>query len=121
MSSELVVGSGALVFILITVVYVLGKKAIEKHERRHRTPSDEERLAAMAADRKCSEFDLFRLAGRQWQITAARVDDDFRTYLTRGQMPHYVRDFIRKNKPRTDGPDRDITSPGGDLPPSWSA
>ena len=115
------IGSGALVFILMAVIYVLGKKAIEKHERRSRTLSDEELLAAMAVDRKCSEFDLFRLAGRQWQVAALRVDNDFRDYLIRGQIPHYVRDFIRKNKPRDGDRDRNTSTPGGDLPSSWLA
>ena len=121
MGSDLVVGSGAAVFLLAAVVYVLGKKLIEKYERRNRTLTDEERLAAMAAETDCSEFDLFRQAGRQWQVAAGQIDDDFRHYLTRGHLPFYVRDFIRKNEPGTADRNRDITSPGGDLPPSWSA
>ena len=47
MVNDLAVGTGSLVFILMAVVYVLGKKLIEKHERRGQTPSDEERLAAL--------------------------------------------------------------------------
>ena len=121
MVNDLAVGTGSLVFILMAVVYVLGKKLIEKHERRGQTPSDEERLAAMAVKGKCSEFDLFRMAGRQWQVAETRVEEDFKAYLTRGRVPHYVRDYIRKNTPADEDRDHNINSPGGNLPPSWSA
>lgn len=121
MNSDMLAGSGAAVFLLAAVVYVIGRRLIEKYERRNRTLSDEERLAAMAAETDCSEFDLFRQAGRQWQVAATQIDEDFRRYLTRGRLPFYVRDFIRKNDLGSTDGNRDITRPGGDLPPSWSA
>ena len=121
MGSEQLFGSGALVFCLLAVVYVLGKKYIEKKEKSSRPETDEEVLAQIAAARKCSEHELFRLAGIEWQVSELQVQDDFKQYLTHGRLPHYVRDFIRKNRPRDDNDSEDISSPGGNLPASWSA
>ena len=121
MGSEELFGSGALVFCLLAVVYVLGKKYIEKKERINRPETDAEVLALIATTRNCSEHDIFRMAGNEWQVSANQVADDFRQYLTRGKMPHYVRDFIRKNRPDDDDGPEDISSPGGNLPASWSA
>ena len=121
MGSEGLFGSGALVFCLLAVVYVLGKKYIEQKEKNSRAESDEEILALIAAAGRCSEHDIFRLAGIEWQVSGNRVADDFRQYLTGGSLPHYVRDFIRKNRPDDDDGPEDISRPGGDLPASWSA
>lgn len=109
------------VFLLLAIVYVLGKKYIETHERRNRHVGDEEFLAGMAADRKCSEYDLFLLAAEDWQVSNARVEGDFKRYLMQGILPHYVRDFVRKNRCTDDGEKCEHLNPGGRLPTSWSA
>jgi hypothetical protein len=119
--SEQLFGSGALVFCLLTIVYVLVKKYIEKKEKSSRPETDEEVLASIATARKCSEHHIFQLAGIEWQVSVNQVEDDFKRYLTHGQLPHYVRDYIRKNRPDGDDGPKDITSPGGNLPASWSA
>lgn len=121
MGSEHLFGSGALVFCLLAIVYVLGKKYIEKKEKSSRPKTDEEVLALIATVHKCSEHHVFRLAGIEWQVGGNQVEDDFKRYLTRGQLPHYVRDYIRKNRPDDDDGPEDISSPGGNLPASWSA
>ena len=121
MGSEWLFGSGAIVFVLLTVVYVLGKKYIEEKEKSRRCETDEELLARIAAVRKCSEHDIFRLAGGEWRVSANQVQNDFRQYLTRGLLPHYVRDYIRKNKPGNGNGPENFSSPGGNLPASWSA
>ena len=121
MGSEHLFGSGALVFCLLAIVYVLGKKYIEKKERSGRPETDEEMLTLIATARNCSEHDIFQMAGIEWQVDGNQVADDFRQYLTRGRLPHYVRDYIRKNKPNDDDDPQDVASPGGNLPASWSA
>ena len=121
MIMDLFLKSETFVFLLLAIVYVLGKKSIETHERRHRRVGDEEFLAWMAADRKCSEYDLFLLAAGDWQVANARVEGDFKQYLMQGIVPHYVRDFVRKNRCSDDGEKCDHINPGGKLPASWSA
>ena len=121
MGSEQFFGSGALVFCLLAIAYVLGKRYIEKKEKHSRPETDEEMLTLIATARRCSEHDIFQLAGIEWQVGDHQVGEDFRKYLTRGLLPHYVRDYIRKNRPDDDNGPEDLSSPGGDLPASWSA
>jgi len=61
-----------------------------------RTVTDEEYLAHIARSRSTSEYDLFHVAAGTWHIAARQVEDDFKRYVTEGQMPHYVRDYVRR-------------------------
>jgi len=108
-------------FLILAIAYVLGKKVIEANEQRNRHVSDEEYLASMAANRKCSEYDLFLVAAERWHVTAPQVEDDFKRYLLQGILPHYVRDFVRKNRCADDVAKCQRLNPGGKLPASWSA
>ncbi len=58
--------------------------------------SDEEILAMEARAKSMSEYDVFQIAAQTWRISKMRVDDDFKDYLIRGFMPHYVRDYVRR-------------------------
>lgn len=110
-----------IVFTLLAIVYVLGRKYIERNERRTRLISDEEYLAYMATDTNCSEYDLFLLAAKKWQVSILQIEDDFKRYLIVGILPHYVRDFVRKNRSADEVEKNDKINPGGKLPASWSA
>ena len=62
-----------------------------------RTPiTDEERLAMLARRREISEHRLFHLAAAGWSLGGGRVEDDFRAYLKGDPIPHYVRDYLRR-------------------------
>ena len=108
-------------FSLLAIVYVLGRKYIERNERRRRLISDEEYLASMATGMNCSEYDLFLVAAKKWHVSILQIEDDFRRYLIAGILPHYVRDFVRKNRSADDVEKNDKINPGGKLPASWSA
>ena len=112
---------GTIAFLLLAIAYVLGKKVIETCERRNLQVSDEEYLASMAVNRKCSEYDLFLEAGESWQTGTSQVEDDFKQYLIQGILPHYVRDYVRKNRCADDVEKCHQINPGGKLPASWSA
>jgi hypothetical protein len=43
-----------------------------------------------------SEYDIFVEAAKLWTISIDRVEQDFKNYLTKDQIPHYVIDFLRK-------------------------
>jgi hypothetical protein len=83
--------------------------------------SDEEYLASMAVNRKCSEYALFLLAAEKWHVSTAQIEYDFKRYLIQEILPHYVRDFVRKNRSSGDAEKNDHINPGGNLPASWSA
>ena len=108
-------------FLLLAIIYVVGKRYIEAHDRRNRQISDEEYLASMAVSRKCSEYDLFLSAAERWHVSTSQVENDFKQYLIQGGLPHYVRDFVRKNRCADDLEKCNHINPGGKLPASWSA
>jgi hypothetical protein len=41
--------------------------------------------------------------------------------LKKSDLPHYVRDYVRKHRPEGNTTVRDVIDSGGNLPPSWSA
>ena len=45
-----------------------------------------------------SEYNIFAKSAENWPVNQAMVERDFRRYLSRQVVPHYVHDFIRKNK-----------------------
>ncbi|MEJ2164966.1 MAG: hypothetical protein P8X90_05520 [Desulfobacterales bacterium] len=49
-----------------------------------------------------SEYDVFCKSAEAWPVSKARIDQDFKRYLSDQSIPHYVTDFIRKNKEHID-------------------
>ena len=45
-----------------------------------------------------SEYDVFCKSAEEWPVSQARIDQDFKRYLIDQDVPHYVNDFVRKNK-----------------------
>jgi hypothetical protein len=108
-----------LVFLLCPVVYVLGKRICEKAAARKRVISDEEYLLHLARVNKCSEYDIFRTAGELWRIPQPVILQHFKAYLLKGLLPHYVRDYVRKNKLTRADLEKLIFNSGGIFTPSW--
>ena len=117
---ELLFQPETIAFVLLAIVYVIGKQYIEAKERRSRPLSDEAYLAMMAVENRCSEYDLFFKAARSWHIANDQTEHDFKRYLTHGNLPHYVRDFVRKNRIKINV-DQNTLNPGGTIPGTWSA
>jgi len=49
-----------------------------------------------------SEYDVFCKSAEEWPVSRARIDQDFKRYLIDQNVPHYVNDFVRKNKKHID-------------------
>ena len=63
----------------------------------NRTPlSDEERLWNHARNQGISEHEVFKRAADGWSLDSRTADADFKVYLQAGDLPHYVRDYLRK-------------------------
>ena len=60
--------------------------------------SDEEYLSFLARSRGASEYDLFRQAAATMHVTGDQIEQDFKDYLLYDRMPHYVRDYLRRQK-----------------------
>ncbi len=49
-----------------------------------------------------SEYEIFRKAAEQWPVSRRIIDRDFKDYLIHQHIPHYINDFIRKNRRHID-------------------
>ena len=49
-----------------------------------------------------SVYDTFCKSAEGWRVSAARIDRDFRIYLSSQKIPYYVKDFIRKSRKHID-------------------
>jgi hypothetical protein len=49
-----------------------------------------------------SAYDTFRISGEEWRVSADRIEQDFRMYLSSQNIPYYVKDFVRKGKKHID-------------------
>jgi hypothetical protein len=84
-------------FIVLTVAYFAFQAFTGKRFAERRIYSDDDYLSCLAMMRKCSAYDVFRLAGDVWSFSRSKVDFDFGSYLKGGRIPHYVATFARKN------------------------
>lgn len=84
---------------IIVVIGVLAAVHVwEKRSNRGRELTEEEMLFVLARSTETSEFDHFRLAAVDWNISIKRVEADFNRYLLQSTLPHYVRDYLRRVK-----------------------
>ena len=45
-----------------------------------------------------SAYETFRISAEEWQVSADRMDQDFKRYLSSQHVPFYVKDFVRKSQ-----------------------
>ena len=58
--------------------------------------SEEEMLSFLARSRGVSEYHIFHLAADPWSVGRTQVEEHFKRYLQDGDLPHYVRDYVRR-------------------------
>jgi len=49
-----------------------------------------------------TEYDLFCISAEEWSIPSERIDQDYKRYMIEQVMPHYAKDFARKNQTHLD-------------------
>lgn len=76
--------------VAVTIVLHIVEAKFRRHEK-----TDSEKLFDIARYMNCSEFDIFEMTGRRWNIPEKRREEDFREYLLYSEIPFYVRDFLR--------------------------
>jgi hypothetical protein len=84
------------VFVLIAVSYFELMHYLSRRYVRKTPLSDYEILMNLSRIMGCSEFDIFGEAAKMWNLSADRVQEDFKSYLLADEIPHYVTDFLRK-------------------------
>jgi len=86
----------------LAIIIVIGVLAavhmLEKRSNRGRELTEEEMLFVLARSTQTSEFDQFRFAAVDWNISLKRMEADFNRYLLQSTLPHYVRDYLRRVK-----------------------
>jgi hypothetical protein len=88
----------ALIIFGLALVYALLKIYFEKRLAPLDDVGDERHLADLAFTCGCSVFDLFRLAGAQWNFSEQKIDADFRRYLMADVVPPYVSAYLREHR-----------------------
>ncbi len=78
-----------ILFVILFVLRLIFKKRIKIY-------SDTELLFNLARKLQCSEYDIFRYAAEAWNFSDKKVEDDFKRYLSSGEVPRYVLDYIRR-------------------------
>ena len=111
----------ALIFVVLAFCYIALKNYFEGRLLREYENSDEYCLSSLAVARKCSVYDIFRKAAEEWNFSDGKVENDFRSYLRTGDIPHYISTYVRKHTRDMDRRYRALVHPGGSLPRSWSA
>jgi hypothetical protein len=83
---------------LAALAYFELLRRLDRHWSQRTPLTDEEYLGYYAKSNAISEYEVFRRAARKWSVNPDEVETDFRAYLQGEDVPHYVRDFLRKLK-----------------------
>ena len=83
--------------ILYRKIFRIGKK-IERDEQ----PSMEDYLFKISRVTGHSEYDVFCKSAEAWPVSKEKVEQDFTRYLQQQSIPHYVNDFVRRNRKHID-------------------
>ncbi len=86
------------VLALGVVFYIKLMRYVAQREHAVAPETDETFLARMALMQGTSEYRLFHQAADTWNISGHRAETDFNVFVTEGRMPHYVRDFVRRER-----------------------
>lgn len=99
-------GWTSIVYIFLALAYFFFIFRLNRSERAkalNRPLSDADCLWRLARKRECSEYDIFGESTGNWQVPRIKIEEDFKGYLINGDLPYYVRDYLRKNRGEVDG------------------
>jgi hypothetical protein len=97
-SGELIYDWKFFLYPLMVVGYFQLMRYMDMRWSRKRPLSEDELLTHLAKFNGKSEYELFFLAAEDWRRTDAQIEADFRRFLLDGQIPYYVKDYVRKRK-----------------------
>lgn len=88
----------AVIIFGFALAYALLKIYLEKRLGPLDDVGDDRHMADLAFACGCSVYDLFRLAGDQWNFSDGKMASDFRLYLKTNQIPPYVSNYVRHHR-----------------------
>jgi hypothetical protein len=91
----------ACVFVLTALLYQKISR-MEKKSEPAKAISMEDYLFKISRVTGHSEYDVFCKSAEAWPVSREKIEDDFTRYLQQQSVPHYVNDFVRRNKKHID-------------------
>jgi hypothetical protein len=83
------------IFICLAVLYGALKIILERRLAPLDVVGEEGDLSDAAFSSGCSVYALFQQAGGVWPFSRDRIESDFKSYLHTGDIPGYVRQFVK--------------------------
>ena len=108
--------TATIIFILLALVFALGKIFLEKRWAPLDAAGDERRLGDLAFAMGCSVYDLFVQAADGWHFSKAKIDADFRDYVRSDRIPPYVRNYLQQSGLATQRTYQELLYAGGRPP-----
>jgi hypothetical protein len=87
--------------IIAACVFVLTAILFQKISRMDKK-SEEDYLYKISRVTGHSEYDVFCKSAEAWPVSREKIEEDFTRYLQQQDIPHYVNDFVRRNKKHID-------------------
>ena len=84
-----------IIFICLAVLYGALKIILEKRLAPLDAVGEDQDLSDVAFSSGCSVYALFLRAGDAWPFSKDRIKSDFTIYLNTGDIPGYVRQFVK--------------------------
>lgn len=106
----------ALIIFGIALAYAVLKIYFEKRLAPLDAAGDERQLAEVAFASGCSVYELFNTAGSIWNFSAEKIEGDFKQYLLQGDMPPYLKEYVRRHLDTSDRTYQTLLYPGGRPP-----
>jgi hypothetical protein len=91
----------ACVFVLTAILFQKISRMDKKSER-EKAISMEDYLYKISRVTGHSEYDVFCKSAEDWPVSKEKIEKDFTRYLQQQDIPHYVNDFVRRNKKHID-------------------
>lgn len=95
-------GMVAACILIFTGILFKKSSRIGKNPRREKQLSMEDYIFKIARVTGHSEYDVFCKSAEAWPISQEKIEQDFTRYLQQQSIPHYVNDFVRRNKGHID-------------------
>ena len=91
----------ACVFVLTALLFQKVSRMGKKSEP-EKAISMEDYLYKISRVTGHSEYDVFCKSAEVWPVSREKIEEDFTRYLQQQSVPHYVNDFVRRNKKHID-------------------
>ncbi len=87
----------ALSMLVIAIIGTIFIYVVEK-KLSGRKRLDQEKIFDLARSMDCSEYDIFEKAGETWNFSENKIKEDFKSYLSSNELPHYVASYVRERE-----------------------